>query len=101
MFQPSADTLIQSTLVQFSTSAATLDIQPNILIDGTTKYLFVVMPIADSAQIGASLGIRVPSRTDVILADGQMVDSPSGVTTSTTLFSPARRRSPRPMTVLS
>ena len=73
-FEPASDTLINSSVVQFSTSAATLDIEPNMLIDGTTKYLFVVMGLADSADIGATLGVRIPSRTDVQLSDGVMVD---------------------------
>jgi hypothetical protein len=73
-FQPGSDTLINSSLVQFSTGAATLDVTPKMLIDGTTKYLFVVMGLSDSAQINATLGVRIPSRTDVVLADGVMVD---------------------------
>jgi hypothetical protein len=73
-FQAGSDTLINSSVVAFSTSAATLDISPNILIDGTTKYLFVVMSLEDSASIGSSIGVRIPSRTDVQLADGLMVD---------------------------
>ncbi len=73
-FQPAGDTLINSSVVSFSTSAATLDIQPNLLVDGTTKYMFIVMGVAESAQIGATLGVRIPSRTDVILTDGLMVD---------------------------
>src|SRR5262249_31442441 len=40
LFEPAADTLINSTVVQFSTSSAVLDIQPNITLDGTTKYIF-------------------------------------------------------------
>ncbi|OVE77049.1 hypothetical protein BVX98_03780 [bacterium F11] len=73
-FQTGADTLIDSTIVQFSTSAAEFNLNPNVLIDGTTKYLFVVMSVADSALIGSSLGVRIPARTDIILADGIMVD---------------------------
>ncbi|MCB4757108.1 MAG: Ig-like domain-containing protein, partial [Elusimicrobia bacterium] len=74
LFQPGADTLIESSEVQFSTSAAILEIQPAMKIDGTTKYLFIVMAVADSANIGSSLGVRIPSRTDFILTDGMMVD---------------------------
>ena len=80
-FQPGSDSLINSTVVQFSTNAATLDIEPKMLIDGTTKYLFLVMGLADSAQIGATLGVRIPSRTDVVLADGVMVDFQQDPTT--------------------
>jgi hypothetical protein len=74
-FQPGSDTLINSTVVQFSTSAALLDIEPKMLIDGTTKYLFIVMGLADSAQIGTTLGMRIASRTDIQLSDGVMVDA--------------------------
>jgi len=74
LFQPGADTLIESTLTKFSTNAATLDITPNVVLDGTTKYFFLVYGIADSASIGSTLGVRIPARTDIILGDGVMVD---------------------------
>ena len=32
-FQPAADSLIPSTIMQFSTAAATLDINPNVVLD--------------------------------------------------------------------
>ena len=73
-FQPGSDTLIPSTVVSFSTSAALLDIQPDLLLTGTTKYMFIVLALADSASIGSTLGVRIPARTDVILTDGAMVD---------------------------
>ena len=75
LFEPASDTLINSSVVQFSTSAATLDLEPKMLIDGTTKYLFIVLGLKDSATIGSTLGVRIPSRTDVQLSDGIMVDA--------------------------